>query len=84
MALPLPAFAQSACLTRPEMLALLDERYSEKSIAGGLESSGRLIEVFVSPDGKTWSMVLTTPDGTSCIIAAGEEWLENKSKEKGL
>ena len=40
----------------------------------GLESNGRLFEVFATDDGSTWTMVITTPDGASCVVAAGLEW----------
>lgn len=33
-----------------------------------------LIQLFVSPDGKTWSIVNTAPTGLSCIIASGIGW----------
>ncbi len=25
-------------------------------------------------DGSTWTMVITTPDGTTCMMATGEAW----------
>ena len=55
---------------------LLDGRYSEQRVATGLENSGHLFEVFTSTDGATWTMVVTTPDGASCVVAAGLEWHE--------
>ena len=66
--------AQTACLTRDKMVDLLGGRYSEQRVAVGLENSGRLFEVFATDDGSTWTMVITTPDGASCVVAAGLEW----------
>ena len=40
----------------------------------GLASNGKLVEVFSSDDGSTWTIVLTAPGGVSCIIAAGKYW----------
>jgi hypothetical protein len=65
------------CLERNKLVEALDGRYSEKPIAAGLDVGGRLLEVFASGDGATWTMIMTTPEGTSCVIAAGEKWLTN-------
>lgn len=70
------ASAQSACLPHNKLVELLDGRYSEQRVAVGLENNGRLFEVFTSTDGATWTMVITTPDGASCVVAAGLEWHE--------
>jgi len=69
-----PASGQSACLDHDKLTQMLDGKYSEKPVALGLEASGRLFEVFAADDGATWTMVVTTPEGASCVIAVGEEW----------
>ena len=48
----LPAFGQSACLPHGKLVDLLDGRYSEQRVAMGLESNGRLFEVFATEDGR--------------------------------
>ncbi len=65
---------QTACLAHDKLAEMLDGRYSEKPVALGLEASGRLFEVFAARDGATWTMVVTTPEGASCVIAVGEQW----------
>ena len=35
---------------------------------------GALLEIVMTPDGATWSMVLTSPGGISCLVATGEGW----------
>ncbi len=67
---------EAACQTRAGLASLLEERYAEKPVAAGLESGGRLIELFASADSTSWTMVRTTPAGESCVMAAGEYWLE--------
>ena len=76
MAASTTASAQSACLPHNKLVDLLDGRYSEQRVATGLENNGRLFEVFTSTDGATWTMVITTPDGASCVVAAGLGWHE--------
>lgn len=68
------ASAQTACLSHDKLVQLLDGRYSEKPVAAGLEAGGRLFEVFAAPDGATWTMVITTPEGASCVVAVGKDW----------
>jgi hypothetical protein len=80
---PATAIAQSSCLPHGKLVDLLDGRYSEQRIAMGLETAGRLIEVFTSDDGGTWTIAFTTPDGASCVIAAGNNWLDIEPKEDG-
>ena len=77
-----PAHAASGCLPHGKLVDLLDGRYSEQRIAVGLESNGRLFEVFATDDGSTWTMAITTPDGASCVVAAGIEW-QKAAKPKG-
>ena len=69
-----PATAQSANAPRAEVVKLLGERYAETPSALGLASNGGVIEVFAAKDGSTWTIVLTTPDGLSRIVATGEAW----------
>ncbi len=69
-----PAAAQIACTTRGEVAERLAGEYAEAPVAAGLTSSGGVIEVFASGDGTSWTIVLTKPEGTSCLVAAGEAW----------
>ena len=65
------------------MVYLLDNRYSEQRIAVGLENNSRLLEVFASADGATWTMAITTPNGTTCVVAAGVDWLDIEPEGDG-
>ncbi len=62
--------------TRTEIADYLGQAYDEAPVAGGIASNGSVLEVFSSPDGNSWTIVLTSPDGTSQVMAAGETWLE--------
>ena len=68
---------ESVCLDREKLAQTLDGRYSEKPVAAGLDSAGKLLEVFASGDGASWTMTVTTPEGISCVIATGEQWLSD-------
>lgn len=71
-----PAAAQQGmvpCGAREDMAERLKTGYDEHPSALGLSSNGRLLEVYTSING-TWSIILTRPDGISCLVAVGENW----------
>jgi hypothetical protein len=43
-------------------------------VAGGIAASGNILEVFAAPDGGSWTIIVTRPDGMSSVIAEGEGW----------
>jgi len=56
------------------VLGKLLEIYSEKPIGLGITAKGAsVVEILVSESG-TFSIILTTKDLNSCMIAAGESW----------
>jgi hypothetical protein len=80
---PGPARAQQVtpasgdlCLARGEMARLLDARFAETPAARGVTEAGGLVELFHAKDGATWSIILTTPQGRSCLLASGQAWSE--------
>jgi hypothetical protein len=75
------AAAQQACAPRDTIVSQIDQLYQEKQEAIGLATSGMLVEVFVSPEG-TWTILLSSPQGMSCIAAVGEGW-ERKPQAVG-
>ena len=68
------ATAQPQCGPRDSIRGQLTENYKETPIASGIAANGRLVEVFSTPDGRTWTIVITTPNGISCLAASGESW----------
>lgn len=73
---PITAFAQS-CGPSDLVKKYLEEQFKEFPHFEGIDSVGRVVELFGNEDTGTWTMVLTTPDGTSCLISAGENFYEN-------
>ncbi len=68
------AFAAPQCNSRGKVLELLSKKYSEAPVAVGVTNNGGLVEVRSTGDGNTWSMIITSPQGMSCLVAAGEGW----------
>lgn len=69
-----PAMAESVCANRDIIVTRLQQDYSEAPSAVGMSESGAVIEVLAARDGTTWTILMTTPDGLSCVIATGEAW----------
>ncbi|MCP4316716.1 MAG: hypothetical protein GY789_12075 [Hyphomicrobiales bacterium] len=68
--------AGMTCGDRTALLKALSEKYKESPRALGLSSSGKAVfEVYVSKTG-TWTIVMTTTTGVTCIMAAGHSWEE--------
>lgn len=66
------------CGERRAVVANLEKTYSEAPVSIGLASNGSVIEVLASPSG-SFTIILTQPNGLSCVMAAGENW-ENLPK----
>ncbi len=76
-----PAGAQQAvCGDRNEIVSRLESGYQESNTGIGLSATGGLIELYTSEKG-TWTLMLTQPNGVSCLIAAGDNW-ENVDRPK--
>ncbi len=72
------AMGQALCGDREVILNLLAQKYGETPVAIGITNKGGLIEVLSTKDGATWTIVVSAPRGTSCVLAAGEEWRDLK------
>ncbi len=73
------AQAQSAapaqqCDQRAKIIGHLARKYQEAPVAIGVTTAGGMVEVLTSGDGGTWTIILSNPNGTSCLVAAGEGW----------
>ncbi len=68
------AAQQVACRPHDDVLAHLAQKYDEVPVAIGVTNKGGLVEVLTTGDGDTWTIIVTTPQGISCLVAAGEGW----------
>ncbi len=69
-----PAVAAPQCSPRESVLKMLQSKYKEAPVAVGVTNNGGLVEVLSTGQGETWSIIITTPQGVSCLVAAGEGW----------
>ncbi|MGR3714965.1 MAG: hypothetical protein ACU0A6_17800 [Shimia sp.] len=63
---------QAHCAARTDVIARLADRYGETRQALGLAQQGAVIEIFASDTTGTWTITVTAPNGTSCLVASGQ------------
>ena len=70
-----PALAQ-ACGPREALIDRLQGEYAETLSAAGLQAgaSESLMEIWSSPDSGSFTVLITTPQGTSCVVASGTDF----------
>jgi len=81
-----PALSQEAprnCQDRTSILAELASKYRESPVAMGLDSTGGLIEVLATEGGRTWTIIISRPDGFACVLSSGEAWRQRSPAPSG-
>ena len=69
-----PAIAEeSPCGQRDDLIAKLTKEYKESPTIWALGKSG-VMELWTSSDRQTWTLFLSLPNGTSCLMGAGDGW----------
>ena len=41
------------------------------------------MELWTARDGETWTLIVTLPDGNSCVVGAGQDWMTMQKTAKG-
>ena len=72
----MPHAMAAPCGPRNVMVRQLFTDMRQKQRAIGPTQSGSLAELFVSAEGTSWTLIVSAPQGFSCIIAAGHDWIE--------
>ncbi len=70
-------FGQTAaqnCGPRDRVLVALAERYGESRQSIGLGANNQVVEVFASLETGTWTITVTLPNGTTCLVASGQAY----------
>jgi hypothetical protein len=81
-----PAGAQEAppvWAKRAMVVEELAKQYTEIPRALGVTSDGSVLELFSAPEGNTWTLVVTLPNGMSRVVASGENWVTRPLPPKG-
>lgn len=68
------AAQDTVCGERAAVVKRLRDIYGETRRGYGLQRGASVIEVYASADTGSWTILVTTPDGVACLVAAGEAW----------
>lgn len=64
--------SQMMCGKRTDMVRQLGEKYGESRRSLGLAGGRGVVELFASEATGSWTILVTSPQGTACLMAAGE------------
>jgi len=72
------AFGQQSanliCAHRDQILHTLASTYGESVRSIGLAPQNRIVEVFASDETGSWTITVTSADGTTCLMASGRHY----------
>lgn len=64
----------SHCASRDLVVERLAQKYGESRQALGLGSQGAMVEIFASEDSGSWTITVTMPNGSTCLMATGQAY----------
>lgn len=68
----LPALAAGNCAPKAQMSEALASQFGEIAFATGTTVDSA-VKFYGNPRTGTWSVVVTRPNGTSCVVAIGDD-----------
>ncbi len=74
--------AQPVCMPHDDFRVELHRNFSEVPVAIAIANNGALIELYAKRDRSSWTLMMTRPGGTSCVLVAGEEWNDLRKREE--
>lgn len=72
------------CGDRTKFIETLGGQYKESPSAIGLAANGQLVEILSNDETGTFSILLTKPNGESCLVSSGTGWYYLSGDEKNL
>ncbi len=81
-----PPVQAASCALREQIVEKLTGTYDEALTATGLQNAESLVEIWTSKESGTFTILVTRPNGISCVVSAGEHWtpVERKSAPEGF
>lgn len=62
------------CAPRGTVVGHLADKYGEARRAIGLAGQNQVVEVYASDETGTWTILVTSPAGISCLVASGDSF----------
>ena len=64
--------ARPPCAEREVVVDRLTSGYGETVRSMGLGANNGMVEIFASTETGTWTITVTMPNGTTCLLASGQ------------
>lgn len=64
---------KEVCGVRGPLVEALAEMYGEKQAEVKVLGPNRVVELFTNPDTGTWTIMITSTAGTSCLVDSGRD-----------
>ncbi|MDZ4096507.1 MAG: hypothetical protein U1D35_16540, partial [Paracoccaceae bacterium] len=74
---PPAAHAQTVCTQRQSIVEQLSTKHTEQLSALGYQTGAQVLEVWSSSETGSWTLLVTRPDGISCVVATGSNWTQH-------
>ncbi len=74
---------QMVCGKRADMVRQLSEKYGETRRSMGLAEGRGVVELYASEETGSWTILITSPQGTACMMAAGQAFQVEPVKAVG-
>ena len=74
---------QMVCGKRADMVRQLSEKYGETRRSMGLAEGRGVVELYASEETGSWTILITSPQGTACMMAAGQAFQVEPVKAAG-
>ena len=68
------------CGDRTKLVTILKDKYKEQPAAIGISQASTEAYEFFTSDTGTWTVIMTTSKGKTCIMATGHSWKEVAKK----
>ena len=62
------------CLSHRALASTLAKQYKEHLHFSGIAESGKVLELYISDDAATWTLIVLMSPEAACIVASGEKW----------
>ena len=82
LAVSTPAFAQPSCGDHTLTVEKLQETHGEVLRSSGIDVNGNLVEVFANASNGNWTVLVTPPDGLTCIVSSGSDYTSEPYGER--
>src|SRR4030042_2066781 len=78
-----PATAQAPCGPTAAIHEFLTVQFGEVLQAVGISEGANLVEVWANLETRSWTLVMSSPDGVSCVFESGVEFISAPRAPKG-